>query len=74
MGANTHGIPKLFVEASVKFYYSCDNGKWKLPRPLQVNILACAFQLFNERHTMLLANNDHLCMSLEKEVLREDHV
>jgi hypothetical protein len=54
MGANPHGIPKPYI----KNCCSCDYGKRRLPRPIQVNVIACTFQQYNKRHTMPLAKKD----------------
>jgi hypothetical protein len=59
MGANSHGIPRPFVETSVKSCRSCEYGERRLPRPPQGNVRARVFQQYNERHTMPLAEKDH---------------
>jgi hypothetical protein len=58
MGANSHGIPKPFVEASVKTCRSCDYGERRVLRLVQANLMPCTFQQYNKRHTMPLAEKD----------------
>jgi hypothetical protein len=52
MRASSHGIPRPFVEASVKGCRSCDYAERRLPRLPQANVIACAFQQYIEHHTM----------------------